>query len=267
MQAVAGQQTSIRARGAWDTRGSRRCFTESKRSCRRQIRKECQAQGSEQREASFSRRDLLITLSVSPLLGLVAPASAAADELPLTQYTDGPDEFTVLVPEGWSTGEGQADGARFGGSTGARRTLAWYPEGELGSTSISIIVTNTSADFTRLGSFGTASTFGDNLVSSMDRSFMRKAAWGRKSDKEQLIQEARLLAAKERNSLYYIDYALKKPGESDERIFQSAVALGFNGRYNRLYTVTAQCLQKDFPKLGSTLEKVVGSFKPPEPVV
>lgn len=42
-------------------------------------------------------------------------------------------------------------------------------------------------------------------------------------------QEAKLLSAKERNKLYYIDYSLKKPGESEPRIFQSAVALGFNG--------------------------------------
>lgn len=45
------------------------------------------------------------------------------------------------------------------------------------------------------------------------------------------LQEATLLSAKERNSLYYIDYSLKKPGEEDPRIFQTAVALGFNGTW------------------------------------
>ena len=42
-------------------------------------------------------------------------------------------------------------------------------------------------------------------------------------------QEAHLLAAKERNSLYYIDYELLRPGEDTKRIFQTAVSLGFNG--------------------------------------
>jgi len=45
------------------------------------------------------------------------------------------------------------------------------------------------------------------------------------------------------------------------------VALGFNGRYNRLYTLTAQCKKKDFPRLGERLQKIVVSFQPPAPVV
>lgn len=48
-------------------------------------------------------------------------------------------------------------------------------------------------------------------------------------EKVDVEQEAKLLSAKERNKLYYIDYSLKKPGESEPRIFQSAVALGNNG--------------------------------------
>lgn len=40
------------------------------------------------------------------------------------------------------------------------------------------------------------------------------------------LQEAKLLSAKERNSLYYIDYSLKKADEEEPRIFQTAVALG-----------------------------------------
>lgn len=38
-------------------------------------------------------------------------------------------------------------------------------------------------------------------------------------------------------------------------------------RYNRLFTVTAQCKKADMSKLGNTLLAVVESFKPPKPVV
>ena len=56
-------------------------------------------------------------------------------------------------------------------------------------------------------------------------------------------------------------------GEEERRVFMTAVALGFNGRYNRLYTMTAQCLQKDLPRVGDSLQKVVASFTPPSPVI
>lgn len=38
-----------------------------------------------------------------------------------------------------------------------------------------MIVTNIGADFTALGSFGDALQFGENLVASMDRSFLKRA--------------------------------------------------------------------------------------------
>ena len=63
-------------------------------------------------------------------------------------------------------GEGQAAGAKFGGASGARRALAWYPESDI-STNISLIITNVGPDFTKLGSFGTPAGFGENLVASM----------------------------------------------------------------------------------------------------
>ena len=48
------------------------------------------------------------------------------------------------------------------------------------------------------------------------------------------VKEARLLATKESKSnghqLYLVDYAVKKPGEDEERMLLSAVCLGFNGR-------------------------------------
>jgi hypothetical protein len=206
-----------------------------------------------------------------PLIQLVPAAPAFADALQLTTYRDGPDEFELDIPDGWSNGTGQAEGGKgFTGSTGARRAVAWYPEGEISNTNVSVVVTNVGADYTKLGSFGTASAFGENLVASMDRRYLLRSSWNPKGRKQQ-IQEAELLAAREgrkgNSQLYYIDYSLLKPGEDEKRVFMTAVALGFNGRYNRLYTLTAQCLQKDLPRVGDSLQKVVASFKPPSPII
>ena len=44
------------------------------------------------------------------------------------------------------------------------------------------------------------------------------------------------------------------------------VALGFNGLYNRLYTVTAQCKESELDKYEGTLRSALASFVPPTPV-
>ena len=84
----------------------------------------CSTEQHDQSAPSFSRRSALLALSTAPLLGSLA-APAHADPLELAEYRDGPDEFSLMVPADWTTGQGQADGAKFGGSTGARRALAW----------------------------------------------------------------------------------------------------------------------------------------------
>lgn len=38
-------------------------------------------------------------------------------------------------------------------------------------------------------------------------------------------------------------------------------------RYNRFYTLTAQCPEADVPTYRSTLEGVINSFRPPAPAV
>ena len=44
-----------------------------------------------------------------------------------------------------------------------------------------------------------------------------------------LLQEAKLLDAKSRNNIYFIEYTVKKPSQEEKHLL-SAVALGFNGR-------------------------------------
>lgn len=53
--------------------------------------------------------------------------------------------------------------------------------------------------------------------------------------------------------------------DGDTRHLYSVATLGFNGVYNRLYTITAQCDEASVGSLGKTLERLVKSFEaPPE---
>ena len=53
-----------------------------------------------------------------------------------------------------------------------------YPQSST-DTNVTVIITNVGADYTSLGSFGTAETFGANLVSQMDRSFLLRSGFNR----------------------------------------------------------------------------------------
>ena len=56
----------------------------------------------------------------------------------------------------------------------------------------------------------------------------------------------------------------KRPGP--KRHLYSLVALRNNGRYNRLYTLTAQCLEEEVGAAEPVLRQVLASFRPPAAV-
>lgn len=64
-----------------------------------------------------------------------------------------------------------------------------FPGGNPEPVNITLVITNSSPDFTKLGSFGTAEDFGTNLVNSMDRSYLKRAPkWARRDVKDEDIQ-------------------------------------------------------------------------------
>lgn len=198
----------------------------------------------------------MLALVAAPGLAQLQPAYAEAPSL--TSYKDKSDEFSLSVPSNWVAGEGAAAGGKgYTGASGVRRALAWYPEGDL-DTNLTIVITNVGADFTRLGSFGDAEQFGGTLVAQMDRSYLNRS-WNKPKTP---VQEAKLLDAKARNNMYFIEYTVKKPSQEQKHLL-SAVALGFNGRYNRLYTVTGQCKESELSEYKGTLQSVLQSFAPP----
>ena len=135
-------------------------------------------------------------------------------------------------------------------------TLAWFPADAPDGASVTVVETYASADFTSLGSFGSVDAFGETLVSQMDRSRNGPAA-----------PAARLVSARkatrEGADLYLIDYDVKRVNEPDFRHCYSAVALAFDGRHNKLFTVTGQVAAESAAEWGDAVRGAVASFVPP----
>eukprot|EP00270_Netrium_digitus_P021559 TRINITY_DN926_c0_g1_i1.p1 TRINITY_DN926_c0_g1~~TRINITY_DN926_c0_g1_i1.p1 ORF type:complete len:281 (-),score=60.23 TRINITY_DN926_c0_g1_i1:132-974(-) len=156
---------------------------------------------------------------------------AAADEVgvPATKpvaesfvYEDISGKYSFAVPAEWEMGEGQS---------GARKVVAFFPPAGAQAANVNMVVTPIGADFTALGSFGTAYDFGQKLVNSMDRSWKKPPG-----------QKCELINAKEQNGMYVIEYLFQKPGEPKLH-FVSAVAVGRGKWFSELFTLTGQSIQ------------------------
>lgn len=94
----------------------------------------------------------------------------------------------------------------------------------------------------------------------MDRSFLLRVR--NRPNPDEPVQVAKLLDAVETRGMYFVEYSVEKqPGP--KRHLYTLVALSFNGRYNRLYTLTAQCLQEQTEQVEPVLKQVLQSFVPP----
>ena len=218
---------------------------------------------------SLSRRGAMLMIG-SSIAGLgLTPRHLAWAELPETAvYKDEVDGFSITIPQGWNIGTGELGASqsnRFSNASGLQRVVGWTPAGQPGgssdmsNTSIAITVKTPGADYTGLGSFGTAQDFGEKLVASIDRSFMARA-WGRKANEP--VITASLVSAKEQGGKYLIEYITGKSGEATRHVW-TVVCFGENGKgLRRFYTVTGSCTDSAAPELGELLESTVSSFKP-----
>ena len=137
-----------------------------------------------------SRRDALASAALLALVPALLPRSAAAasDAPAPAVYADEKDGFTLAIPAGWSQGTGDLNrsGAseqksRFSNAAGLQRVVAWVPP-TAPDVSLAVTIRTPGADFTSLGSFGTAQDFGGNVVVAMDRSYLLKGGeWARKA--------------------------------------------------------------------------------------
>ncbi|KAL8030434.1 hypothetical protein ABFX02_14G286000 [Erythranthe guttata] len=188
-----------------------------------------------------TRRKLLFQ-AVCATFAFPALASAAETQLPedFRVYTDDVNKFKINIPQDWQVGNGAGDGVR--------SLTAFYPP-EASSSNVSLAITSLGADFTRLESFGKVDAFAETLIGGLDRSWQRPPGVA-----------AKLIDTKASNGFYYIEYALKSPGESRRHLF-SVLGVANNGTYNRLYTLTGQFVDEDEEKLGPKIKKAVSSFR------
>lgn len=217
--------------------------------------------------ADLRRRSLFLA---GPLTLLVAarPALAATVDVPPASAANAP--YGLKLPSSWVSAETVAPGAGMGVQAspgGGRKTQAWFPPGGPDNVSVSVLTTPIGADFTALGSFGDAGTFGQNLVASSDQSFRTRGPRGlplRDVQTASLI-DARPATAPNGAQVYRIDYKLKRAGEDEPRTFYTAVALGPDptGRFTALYTLSATATAAALGGVESDLVAAVDSFCPP----
>jgi hypothetical protein len=90
-----------------------------------------------------------------------APPAAPASDM----FVDPTDGFSLAVPRGWAQGGGALDGSngappsRFSNASGLQRVVAWVAP-DAADVSIAVTVKTPGADYTGLGSFGSAQDFG-----------------------------------------------------------------------------------------------------------
>lgn len=201
-------------------------------------------------------RRSLVELSLLSIAPLVLDLHTA-DAVTLESYKDGASGFSLSYPPEWTFSEAQMAGKEFI----AERTMVWYPKGiPPRDVNVTLLINNAGADFTSLRSFGSAEDFGNNLVNSMDRSFMKR--FRRPQQNNDDIQTAKLVEAKTSRGMYSVEYLLKSPKQEEKRLL-SLIALQFDGTYNRLYTLTAQCDEADYTKYKTDIQTVLDSFQPP----
>ncbi|MFS7996490.1 hypothetical protein Hanom_Chr12g01130571 [Helianthus anomalus] len=92
--------------------------------------------------------------------------------------------------------------------------------------------------------FGYFCDFHPRFVSGLDRSWQRPPG-----------VLAKLVDSKAKKGMYYIEYTLKNPGESERHLY-SVLGIANNGWYNRLYTLTGQYIDEESEKYRSEIEKV-----------
>jgi hypothetical protein len=194
-------------------------------------------------------------------------------------YTDALDGFSLTVPAGWQLGTGDALGgaassdpkARFSNAAGLQRVVAFIPP-STSDVNLAITVRTPSADFTSLGSFGTAQQWAESLISAMDRSYMLKKTApqngrGAVSSGGEAVPIAKLVDVKDKNGQYIVRYTVSREG-SPTRVVISAVALGVSPRsgVRRFYTINGSCTTETEGKFGEILQTAVASFTAPSSV-
>lgn len=209
-----------------------------------------------------TRRDLLAA-GLAAVLAAQTPSACAEEAAVAVAPAPSADPlppYKLDIPQSWMAAV-QDTGPRSPFAPASTPTMlrVWYPSAEPTPDAANVAVKQAfaSADYTSLGSFGTALAFGETLVSGMDRSVAGPGA-----------PAARLVSAtpgvRGTSDVYEINYDVRRAGEDTWRRCYSVVALASDARgYNMFYTVTGQVAAGGEKEYGDVVKQVVKSFVPP----
>ncbi|KAL3941681.1 MAG: hypothetical protein SGBAC_003994 [Bacillariaceae sp.] len=196
-----------------------------------------------EKSSGTSRRDLLTSaagLATSSLL-LTNPAFASSDNA-LAKYVDEDCKFSVSLPSSWEKSE-QALGDR------RKITLYIKPDSDK-KTLVSVVYTPVRADFTSLGSFGTADEVGQATI------LPKGAIAGNEGI------DAKLLSAESKKAGYYFDYYQEVPGQPKTH-FRTIFSLTTGptaAAGGVLVSVTAQTPETDYDSMKPLFEDILNSY-------
>lgn len=186
------------------------------------------------------------------LASLTPSPAARADEVsagaPMKEYRDEQDKYAFSVPSDWV----QAEGVTSNNPQSTRRVVAFYPPDQP-EINVSVVATSLGADYPKMGSFGTPDEFAYGVAAGMTRPKPREGP-----KQFSYVVDAKALDAK-----YALEYTVERPTENFYQHLYSVVGIGYNGRVNRLFTLTAVCPEDKYADAKDALKKIAATFETP----
>ena len=186
------------------------------------------------------------------LASLSPPPAARADEVsagaPMKEYRDEQDKYAFSVPSDWV----QAEGVTSDNPQSTRRVVAFYPPDQP-EINVSVVATSLGADYPKMGSFGSPDEFAYGVAAGMTRPKPREGP-----KQFSYVVDAKALDAK-----YALEYTVERPTENFYQHLYSVVGIGYNGRVNRLFTLTAVCPEDKYADAKDALKKIAATFETP----
>jgi len=192
-----------------------------------------------------------LTFAAASTAGVTVGAGGASAAELGQEYKDEDDKYAFKVPADWE----MATGAAPANSQSTRRVVAFYPAGSP-EINVNVVVTSLGADFTKMGSFGSADEFAFGVTAGMTRP----------RPKQGPKQFSNVINAKSAGEKYFIEYTVERPEEEFYQHLVSSVGVGYNGRGMRLFTITAVCPEDQYAAQKATLKQIVDTFVVPPPL-
>ena len=167
----------------------------------------------------------------------------------LTQvYNDEEDKYSLAVPSDWE----RALGDTSPNPQSTRKVIAFYPPGQP-EINVNVVATALGADYPKMGSFGSPDEFAYGVAAGMTRPKPRQGP----------KQFSYVVDAKNAGDRYVIEYTVERPEENFYQHLLSAVGIGYNGRVNRLFTLTAVCPEDRYAEMEPMFRKIFATFETP----